>query len=338
MSDIYFGTNRNPKPAKKPTDFGKNFSKNGLADLRFGKAVVNGNNVTIQAHSEKLVQVEGIQQTDSQQSKLGSHKLFAELRSKMREAGSDTLVFIHGYNVTFKEALITGSQLAINHRGMNDGRGVNVICFSWPSDGSMMPWKAYSSDRQDAAASGPAFARGLLKVAEFLQSMKKEDACDQKIHLVAHSMGNYVLRHALQEVKRQSGSHIPRIFDQIFLAAPDEDDDAFEHEHKLKLLPRLGRRVNVYFNRGDNAMSISDGTKGNPDRLGDDGPRAPTLVPGKVSQIDCSMVVDGLIEHSYFIDEQRVVRDISQVLNGVDPMEVEGRKFLVDRSRFIIQE
>ena len=104
------------------------------------------------------------------------------------------------------------------------------------------------------------------------------------------------------------------MFDQVFLTAADED--AFEHDHKLKPLPRLAKRVNVYFNNNDRAMAISDVTKGNPDRLGDDGPRVPRGIPGKVILIDATSVVQGLVEHSYFLDTQAVVADMRQVLIG----------------------
>ena len=88
--------------------------------------------------------------------------------------------------------------------------------------------------------------------------------------------------------------HIPR---QMLLAPP-----VVNAYINPKLLPRLAKRVNVYFNNRDMAMAVSDKTKGNPDRLGDDGPRIPRGVPGKVSLIDCTDVVDGLVEHSYFLD------------------------------------
>ena len=304
MTEIFFGTNRNGRPAGAPKGFGKRFGAAGLTNLRFGKATVNNKTVRVRTYSEKLQRAGRVQRTDAAKSRFGSKELFEELRSRMSREQTDAIVFIHGYNVTFKEAIETSVKIGKNHRRMNGNKGLNVICFSWPSDGSMFPWIAYSNDRQDAAASGPAFARGLLKMADFFRTMSPEEACHQKLHLMAHSMGHYVLRHALQEVRRQNGGRIPRIFDQIFLLAPDEDDDAFEYEHKLALLPRLGRHVNVYFNRGDAAMAISDVTKGNPDRLGDDGPRAPFQVPGKVSQIDCSHVVGGAVEHSYFVDER----------------------------------
>jgi esterase/lipase superfamily enzyme len=109
--------------------------------------------------------------------------------------------------------------------------------------------------------------------------------------------------------------------------AADEDDDAFEYDHKLKLLPRLCKRANVYFNREDKAMSISDVTKGNPDRLGDDGPRSALLVPAKVTQIDCSQVVTGPIEHSYYKDTKEVVKDMAEVLSGIQPKDINNRQF-----------
>jgi esterase/lipase superfamily enzyme len=336
MINVYFGTNRNPRPADKPRNFGKHFSSVGLSDLRFGKATVTGNKVEVTTHKEKLVQLGDAKRTDIAKSTFGSQKLFDDMHNAMHASHRDTVLFIHGYNVSFKEAMKSAAKLAQNFSGVNGGKGVNVACFSWPSDGSMRPWVAYSSDRRDAAASGPAFARGLLKVSDFLRKLTSEQACDQKIHLVAHSMGNYVLRHAVQEIRRQSPGGMPRIFDQIFLMAADEDDDTFEHDHKLKLLPRLGKQVHVYFNRNDHAMAISDTTKGNPDRLGDDGPRAPFQVPGKVTQIDCTPAVTGLIEHSYFLDEPKVIADMAQVLEGVDPASVVGRNFLDDRNRFVI--
>ena len=128
----------------------------------------------------------------------------------MSREKTDAILFIHGYNVTFKEAIATSVKIGKNNQDVNGNKGVNVISFSWPSDGSMFPWIAYSNDRLDAAASGPAFARGLLKMADFFRNMSPEEACHQKLHLMAHSMGNYVLRHALQEVRRQNGGRIPR--------------------------------------------------------------------------------------------------------------------------------
>ena len=70
-----------------------------------------------------------------------------------------------------------------------------MCLFSWPSDGSFVLSDrngtnpiAYRNDRLDAAASGAAFARSFLKVADFINGL--DTRCQQKLHLIAHSMGN----------------------------------------------------------------------------------------------------------------------------------------------------
>ena len=135
---------------------------------------------------------------------------------------------------------------------------------------------------------------------------------------------------------RHHGNRLPRVFEQVLLMAAD-DDDAFEHDHKLRMLTKLCRHVSVYFNREDTAMAISNVTKGDPERLGDDGPRLPFQVPVKVTQVDCTAVVSGIVEHSYYVDTPAVVSDMAQVLLGQEPGEVTGRKFIDDRNRFAIR-
>ena len=72
MTDVCFGTNRNPRPAKNPTNFGKRFSDDGLANLRFGQAIVTGNRVKVSVHSESLRRLSGTQLTNTATSKFGS--------------------------------------------------------------------------------------------------------------------------------------------------------------------------------------------------------------------------------------------------------------------------
>ena len=333
MQTIYFATNRNPNRTTNPTNFGKGFHKDALANLRFGKAEVNGKKIKITVADEVLKKDADRKQKDGKGSKLGSQSIFTDIRREMANHSPDTIVFVHGYNVSFKEALKAAAHIQRNFEKLN-GTGVNVVLFSWPSDGSMMPYIAYANDRQDAKASGPAFARGFLKLADFLRGATPQESCNQKIHLIAHSMGNYVLRNALQEIIRQSPGRAPRLFDQIFLMAADEDDDAFEYDHKFKQLPSVAKRVNVYFNNGDTGMAISDKTKGNPDRLGDDGPRLPRSVPGKVSLVDCSDIVDGIVEHSYYLKNAVVVDDMMAVLEGVRSKDIPRRDYEQENNRY----
>jgi esterase/lipase superfamily enzyme len=340
MEKVYFVTNRKPNRKVKPTNFGKDFSDDGVANLRYGYAVVSGSKFDkykLVIADEKLDLDEERQRVAST-AVFGSAQIMERVRQEMADNQRDTLVYIHGYNVTFKEALTAAARLAANLRPHDDGRGMNVVLFSWPSDGSAMPYLAYASDRQDAAPSGPAFARAFLKLADFLRGSTSEEECQQKLHLLAHSMGNFVLRHAVQEIRSHFPGRPPRVFDQVFMMAADEDDDTFEYDYKLALLPRLARRVNVYFNHGDVALQISDKSKGNPDRLGTDGPRLPQQVPAKVTQVDCTPVVSGLVEHSYYLDSERVVVDMLHVLAGTPSDEITGRRYIPDSNRYRLKQ
>ena len=167
MVKVYFGTNRKPNRKMAPDDFGRGFSEAGLASLRFGMAEVTGEKLDsydLYLAPERLRKDAELKIKGGVGSILGSLNIFERVRQKMVAHGRDTVVFIHGYNVSFKEALTSAARLKRNFSTDAGGTGANVVLFSWPSDGSMMPYIAYANDRQDAVASGPAFARGLLNV------------------------------------------------------------------------------------------------------------------------------------------------------------------------------
>lgn len=330
MNQVLFVTNRNPLGGEPPDDFGTGFNSEAPDCLRLGKATFSGKEVTVHTAAENVTDVAGEQ-------KLGSKEIFAKLQADMRK-GADTIVFIHGYNVSFEDALRTGDIIRRAYPGGRKNKR-NVVVFSWPSNGSMLPLLAYKSDRADARSSSGAFARGLMKLAEFLEGVLRghNDPCKARIHLMCHSMGNYVLRNGIQEVRRVQG-RLPRLFDQIFLFAADEDYDAFELEYKLLPLPELGQAVNVYFNSGDTGLVVSDKTKSNPARLGSRGPRLPLNVPGTVNLVDVSKIAGGLVEHSYFLEDKRVIFDVNQVLDGKGPEISKTRKYLASQNKYELKK
>lgn len=331
MVTIYFATNRNPLPPEKPTDFGGTFSPKGLTDLRFGRAEVSGPNLDryrIEVAPEKLdVGLEKALTGDLSGQKLGSQAIFDEVRREMIEKKQDCVISVHGFNFTFKDALQRTAQLKTFYAD----RPMVFFLFTWPSDGSMLPFKAYASDRDDARASGVALGRGMMKAADYLRGKLPEDYCGQSIHIVAHSMGNYALRHAVQSIKAVAGDRVRRLFDHVLLFAADEDDDAFELDFKLEPLPDLCRRVTVYHNPSDRALMISDYTKGNPDRLGAGGPRNSRALPDKVTVVNCEPVVDSsqdIQAHQYYRIEGRVRKDVLDVLNDVAPADIKDRDYI----------
>ncbi len=350
---LYYATNRKHEGTQwTPTSYGKNFSDDGAENLRFGwlsltadEKIINkhqkkkgpygvGDGVSlatylteqakgakIEAYKEKLdPEVADIHQEDA---KLGSLAMFDDLKKEMMDK-TDVLIYIHGFNVSWHDAV--GSALALqemlNNSPIKDPKqNLLVILFTWPSDGMALPFVSYKSDRTEAQASGYAFGRGMLKVRDFLMTLKKNGGglCGQDIHLLCHSMGNYVLQNTIERIyDHTSGSALPRVFEHIFMCAPDVDDNALETDKEMGRVHELARFVNVYHNEGDKAMYISDYTKGNPERLGTKGAARPMQLHNKVNQIDCSPVVmgQGLVEHSYYL-MGKVNEDIRQSIDGV---------------------
>lgn len=324
---VFFISNRNFQPDNKTAVFGGRFNPDGVAALRYGWA-------DFEPDAARASQVNVYPETIAQNptvgfTKVGSAAFFDDLKTQMNKGCSDTLVFIHGFNVSFTEAIYAASR--ISAQTIIGGKPLNVVAFSWPSDGKKIPWMSYYSDRDDARSSGAAVARAFLKLVDFLAEMPEAEICGRGLHLLAHSMGAYVLRNGLQALIAKDPTRLLRIFHEIILAAPDEDDDAFETDDKLRLLPRLGRRVTVYHNESDRALLISDKTKANPDRLGADGPRMLDLLPKKVVTVDCSRVAataDATARHTFFINCPPVSADLAATLHGTDTALIANREVI----------
>ena len=70
-------------------------------------------------------------------------------------------------------------------------------------------------------------------------------------------------------------------------------------------------------------MHISDYTKGHPARLGQGGAARPGMLHQKIHQVDCTPVVTGAVEHSYYMDGW-VNDDIALSIHG-RPQEDDAR-------------
>jgi len=355
IGKLYFATNRNYKGTDrwKPTGYGGKFSNDGHYNLRFGKLEMNVNESTVDKHLKKKFKEnrsgdgEGLTSyltKEAEKAKISAYedatsttkkeiafkhnsstRFFKDLKEDMSD-NTDVLIFIHGYNVSWEDAVGSAMslQFMLNRKRKDGDKKVVVVLFTWPSNGSMMPFAAYKSDRSDARDSAQAIARAILKLKDFLGQIKVNASdksmrpCNQNIHLLAHSMGNYVLENSLKKIHGySSGNRMPRIFENIFSCAGDVDDDCLEDDKKMGKLHQLANHVSVYHNKGDVAMYISDITKGNPQRLGNTGAARPQLIHNKIHQVNCSKVVTGFTEHSYY-QWATVNDDIMMTINEVD--------------------
>ncbi len=117
----------------------------------------------------------------------------------------------------------------------------------------------------------------------------RRNHCNGGIHLLCHSMGNYVLQNALNVMQNYNPNQpLPRLFEQVFLCAADVDDNSLEPGQPLSCVHQICRNVSIYHNREDTALMISDYTKGQPERLGGNGSARPNQLHNKVHQIDCN--------------------------------------------------
>lgn len=341
--NLFYATNRRHIGDNRwaPTGYSTDFSSDGQENLRFGQISFDANDTKIKQHlqrkkkgekdggdGEKLAEylakcvnksstikayTEKINNkiTDKHQknARFGSLALFEDLRKSMLNK-SDVLVYIHGFNVSWENAVASACslQLMLNRHNKAGDKTVQVILFTWPSDGKALPYVSYKSDRTEASGSGKAFGRGLLKLRDFLEKLKSGSKdtnvklCNQEIHLLCHSMGNYVLQNTLARMRNfANGRSLPRMFEHVFMCAPDVNDDILEPDQAMGDLHEITRNVTVYHNKGDLAMSISDYTKGNPDRMGHEGAARPAQLHRKCQQVDCSPLVSGLVEHSYYM-------------------------------------
>ena len=90
---------------------------------------------------------------------------------------------------------------------------------------------------------------------------------------------------------------------------------------------KLAKHVHVYYTDQDSLLDVSDLTKGNPERLGSEGPKHLDEIDGSITAIDCSKVSDtGLThgDHQYYRLREEVVKDVVRTLRG-EPQDWPGR-------------
>lgn len=353
---VFFGTNRNPDPSA-PFGLSNAYNAEKPYYYRIGKVEVEkvGHPWHDVDAAYKCGQPEIFEEVPAEGGKpqiLGSTQAFDAMRTTMLEDPRDVIVHLHGFANSFDGAMERAAEIRDAYlstptdtkTGALKSRGKEplVFSFSWPSDGVTMgtaagadPEKrkwAYSSDREDARASGQAMARCALRMFRYLGDLAKEDRCSQRLHLVAHSMGNWALRNAVQSLAAmadENGERLRMVFENAFLMCSDIEDDTLEDETGLKPLLKLARKIHVYHAFNDSALSASEMKPNQGARLGHHGPSNMAALPDRVFAVDCSGVSftpsPGHVRHQYYRLAPEVVKDVRGVLAGKSPGEMAWR-------------
>lgn len=170
------------------------------------------------------------------------------------------LLFIHGYNVLPEDAFQQTQHLQELCDQKHLGE-LQMVPMLWPTDNDFGMIQDYYDDQITADGSAVAFARAFmffLGWREERQSLPPEQQCLKRINLLAHSMGNRVLRGAVRATSYYfQGDALPLIFRNIFLVAPDLVNETLEPGQEGEMIPWIARNCGIYYAADDFAMRAS---------------------------------------------------------------------------------
>jgi esterase/lipase superfamily enzyme len=170
--------------------------------------------------------------------------------AKRKGGDRDVLVFIHGYNTSFEEAVYRFAQIVKD----SDFKGVPVL-FTWPSRAELLEYPydrestVYSRDDLEATLAELAAAPGLTEV-----------------HVLAHSMGNFLTMETLRQAAIRGRGDFGGKLGQVMLAAPDVDIDVFRAQ--MGAIGKMKHPLTVLISHDDKALNFSRKFAGNVPRLG----------------------------------------------------------------------
>ena len=184
---------------------------------------------------------------------IGKQDLSAAVSATARQTGrSKVLVFVHGFNNRFDDAVYRFAQIAHDSKAP----GIPVL-FTWPSRGELN-LRAYTYDRESANYSRDALEQ-LLDLLAANPNVKE-------INVLAHSMGNWVTLEALRVMSIRTG-RIGAKIRNVMLVAPDVDVDVFKTQ--IRRMGSARPRFALFVSKDDKALSLSQTIWGGVPRLGE---------------------------------------------------------------------
>lgn len=247
----------------------------------------------------------------------GKETFTATLQDAVYDDGSDAiLLFIHGFNVEFDEALVRVAQLS-NDLSRDNRFDIGVpVLYSWPSAGALSI-DDYEGDRARSLSSA--------KYLEAFLDILTEDISVTRINVIAHSMGNRVLTQGLEDYARDYLERHNRddLEFRIMLVAADVERDIFDAASGV--FDNLDANVTIYTSDTDRALDLSNILNSNPaKRLGDTDTNRPYIRnAGNYQTIDATAVTTELfgVGHNYYSDNPTVLWDMMCTIGETGPQD-----------------
>ena len=275
MVKVYFATNRIPTGDRDI--FGDDALPDRPGNLSIGTASVSLTRATAGRAENKLAHADQVHDVvvyprtrqDDHQRTAGSSRLVRELTKSIIDGGKDLLIYIHGYDTNFREAVWYGGQIKLQYNRVlevrrNDLRqyggwpsnGIEVLVLSWPSAGRALayPIEFLRLKREKWHLSATTLLHELEQTLDdqtrAVQAAIGDERIDDlerrlaegslqlpgRIHLLAQSMGARILGHGLSayvERLRVAGP-VEQLVQSAILTGADVDSDAFAASGPLR--------------------------------------------------------------------------------------------------------
>lgn len=298
--EVYYATNRESGADASQCN-NQSFGIQSDKKLNFGVCRIN----VPKRHATGQIEI-------APDSRADTHKYFRVLAQKKFTAedfqktfqnlpAKEVLVFIHGFNVNFQDAVFRASQLAYDLKFQG-----SVILFSWPAGtdsgflNKAMVSRTYANNKANAAQSIPL-------AVEFFKLL---GGLELNINIMVHSMGHQIAIPALNTIATEDGNNFK--LNELVLNAPDYDLKEFI---KVSLdLKKVANRITLYCSYNDSAIMASEAYNGG-SRMGAC-EKADGVDVINVSDVDSTTLSSGL-GHSYY-SSRAVLTDVAQLMMGID--------------------
>lgn len=315
---VFYGTDRAETPNPKRVSYGAERGRK----LDLGRALVTVPKDHVEPHIERpwVLKIPYFQVTVYEEKEdPKKHFTIQEINKLTREqflelvktrlAASKVfkdhaLIFIHGFNTSFDNAVYRTAQIAYDIKF--DGA---PFLYTWPSGGNV---GSYTYDFGSAEQAEPFFK-------EFLELVLRQTGA-KSLSLIAHSMGNQLLLRVLENVKPTLPPDVK--ISQVILAAPDVDRDKFDN--LARFIQGIASGVTLYAASNDYALGWAKRFHGGVPRAGDVPTTGPVIISG-MDTIDVTAAsTDALgLNHSGYAENNNLLKDIGAIIQtGVRPPDV----------------
>jgi esterase/lipase superfamily enzyme len=220
---------------------------------------------------------------------IGGQAFLTELKNSNAK---EILLYLHGYSNLPEPAIFPRTEELQRLFDLKAPGYMLVVPLIWPCDDDLGQIQDYFDDQIAADLSGVAFMRLFEKFLAWRENNSTVyNPCTKRINILAHSMGNRVLRATFASIVQYFlPQGMPLVFRNIFMASADIVNEALELGQEGQYTSPAARNVVVYYAADDLAMRASKVANVGEiasRRLGHTGPENMNKVNKNVYALDC---------------------------------------------------